>query len=418
MNFVNQYFGSSEANQKLSILSSAIANQFNPLNAFNDQITPVSIQVSEQYQNLLHDYCTQRADDFIASQIYLCIIVGLLVILSASTRKNCGRRLNSEAQQKLTSALTTTTSGKLVASQHEANLTNLTSPSHFQFSPNTSVITDTSNMFMVTIISAPIYSISIVLHIYGQNSANRDLISSVTMILIAFSALIGIFLPILLQIHRFDSLVHDRLPGTLSKPVITQSKLTQQDNHVVASLSPTSNAAFTMFPEFAPTGLRRPSSTSGDSSSGCGSRRPFAETKESRRNMGVALANLGPSEDSLRSMGFYKSDRHSNLDEPIDPALLNMQLNLNPNDELIPVLVDADAYNSGHHSNHQYQQQQVEQQPPPHPRRTSKSEKRLIMLDVDPCCPRHGIAATRQPRTNEASQACKGIKQRPSHCHQ
>lgn len=409
MNFVNQYFGSSETSQKLSILSNAIANQFNPLNAFNDQVTPVSIQVSEQYQNLLHDYCTQRADDFIASQIYLCLIVCLLIIFSITTRKS--RTLgssSSEAQQKLTSALT---SGKLVASQHEANL-NLTSPSHFQFSPNTSVFTDTGNMFIVTIISAPVYSISIVLHIYGQNSANRDLISSVTMILIAFSALIGIFLPILLQIHRFDSLVNDRLPGTLSKPVITQSKL--QDN----SLSSPSTA-FTMFPEFASTGLRRPSSTSGDSSSGGGSRRPFAETKESRRNMGVALANLGPSADSLRSMGIYKSsDRHP--DEPIDPALLNMQLNLSADDEPMPVLVDADTYPG--HNNHQYQlnphqhQQQKQHEQPS--RRTSKNEKRLIMLDVDPCCPRHGIVATRHPRANEVQQTCNGVKQRSSHCHQ
>lgn len=387
-------------------MSSAIANQFNPLNAFNDQVTPVSIQVSEQYQNLLHDYCMQKADDFIASQIYLCLIVGLLVIFSVSTRKS--RILgssSSEAQQKLTSALT---SGKLVASQHEANL-NLTSPSHFQFSPNTKVLTDTGNIFMVTIISAPIYSISIILHIYGQNSANRDLISSVTMILIAFSALIGIFLPILLQIHRFDSLVNDRLPGTLSKPVITQSKL--QDT----SLSSPSTA-FTMFPEFAPTGLRRPSSTSGDSSSGGGSRRPFADTKESRRNMGVTLANLGPSADSLRSMGFYKSsDRHP--DEHIDPALFNMQLNLNANDEPMPVLVDANIFaeNNAHQYQHDNSNQHHQQQPS---RKTSKNEKRLIMLDVDPCCPRHGIAASRHSRANEVEQTCKGVIQRLSHCQQ
>lgn len=369
-------------------------------------MTPVSIQVSEQYQNLLHDYCTQRADDFLSNQLYLCFIVCLLVIFSISIRKS-RRRIcspSSDAHQKLTSALT---SGKLVASQHEANL-NLTSASHFQFATNTAISNsiDTGNMFMVTIISAPIYSISIILHIYGQNSGNRDLISSVTMILIAFSALIGIFLPILLQIHRFDSLVSDRLPGTLSRPVMTQSKL-QQDN------SPSSpSTAFTMFPEFAPTGLRRPSSTSGDSSSGGGSRRPFAETKESRRNMGVALANLGPSADSLRSMGFYNTDR--NPEESLDPALLNLKLNLNANDE--SVVVDADTTYPGGHNNHQHHNQYTHHHQPAS-RRTSKNEKRLIMLDVDPCCPRHGVVATRPTKSNEI-QACRGGNKCSSHCHQ
>lgn len=372
-----------------------MANQFNPLNSFNDQITPVSIQVSEQYQNLLHDYCTQQADDFLQSQFYLCTVVILLVIFSTSTRNSrrlAGASSPSSAHHKLASALTT--SGKLVASQHETNLTNLSS-SHFQFASNN---LDVGNMFMVTLIAAPIYFVSIILHIYGQNSANRDLISSVTMILIAFAALIGIFLPILLQIHRYDSLVADRLPGTLSRPVITQSRL--QDGSPGSS----SSNAFAMFPEFAPTGLRRPSSTSGDSSSGAGSRRPFADTKESRRNMGAALANLGPSADSLRSMGFYDQERNmANANEPIDPALLNLKLNLSANQVQISNLDDS-------HSNQQHNHRQTASI-----KRASKGEKRLIMLDVDPCCPRHGVAAAR-PRSGE-QPASKSGKSRTSHCH-
>lgn len=396
MSFVNQYFGdSAESGKKLLSLSSAVANQFNPLNSFNDQVTPVSIQVSEQYQNLLHDYCTQQADDFLQSQVYLCSIVILLVIFSASNR-NCrrlaGATSSASAHHKLASALTT--SGKLVASQHEANLTNISS-SHFQFASNN---LDTGNMFMVILFAASIYSVSIMLHLYGQNSANRDLISSVTMILIAFAALIGIFLPILLQIHRFDSLVADHLPGTLSRPVITQSRL--QDGSPGSS----SSNAFAMFPEFAPTGLRRPSSTSGDSSSGAGSRRPFADTKESRRNMGAALANLGPSANSLRSMGFYEHDRNLlNANESIDPALLNLKLNLSANQDISSTLDDL-------HSNQQHNHQQTASA-----RRTAKNEKRLVMLDVDPCCPRHGLAAAR-PRAGEHS-ATKSSKPRTSHCH-
>lgn len=393
MSFVNQYFGASETNQKLIMLSSAIANQFNPLNAFNDQVTPVSIQVSEQYQNLLQDYCLQRADDFLSSQIYLCLLVALLVIFSTSTRNN-RRQLSSsspETHQKLSSALTS--SAKLVASEHEANL-NL-NPSHFQFKPNG---LDTGNMFMVTMITAPIYAISIVFHLYGQNSANRDLISSVTMISIAFVTLITIFMPILLQIHRFDSLVSDRLPGSLTRPVITQSKL--QDN------SPSSpSSAFTMFPEFAHTGLRRPSSASGDSSSGAGSRRPFAETKESRRNMGTNLANLGPSADSLRSMGFFGTER--NLDEPINPAFLNLKLNLSANNDE-PVEDEVYHHHHYHHNNNNNQQQTPA-------KRSTKNEKRLIMLDVDPCCPRHGQGGSRPFRANGEPSSGKCGKSRLVH---
>lgn len=413
MNFVNQYFGgSSETSQKLLSLSNAVANQFNPLNSFNDQITPVSIQVSEQYQNLLHDYCRQQADDFFQSQFYLCSIVTILVIFSFSSRNS--RRLTgggggggggvsssvASAHHKLASALTT--SGKLVASQHETNLTNLSS-SHFQFASNN---LDTGNLFMVTLIAAPIYFISILLHLYGQNSANRDLISSVTMILIAFAALIGIFLPILLQIHRYDNLVADRLPGTLTRPVITQSRL--QDG---SSNSSAASNAFAMFPEFAPTGLRRPSSTSGDSSSGAGSRRPFADTKESRRNMGAALANLGPSADSLRSMGFYEHERNLiNANEPIDPALLNLKLNLSANQDQSSTMEDLHFNNQQH--NHHRQTASA--------KRPAKGEKRLIMLDVDPCCPRHGVAAaaasTRPGRPADHSAPRSG-KPRNSHCH-
>lgn len=378
MNFVSQYFGPGESSQRLALLSNAIGNQFNPLNAFNGQATPVSIQVSEQYQNLLQDYCLQR-DDFLASQIYLCLLVGLLVGFSAGTRGRRARRLLHTSQHKLGSHHLAT-SGKLVASQHEANLD--MAPSHFgQFAPNAipNGAIDTGNVFLVALISAPIYSLSVVLHLYSQNGPSRDLISSVSMILIAFVALLGIFLPILLQIHRFGGLLADgRLPGSLSRPVITQSKL-PGDN------SPSSpSTAFTMFPEFAPTGLRRPSS---DSSSG--SRRPFVDTKESRRNMRAALANLGPTTDSLRSMGFYGPNCHepntsgSASNAHLDPSLLNLKLNLsaNANEHLL----------DEHHEQSKHRRANNPKQ----------SEKRLIMLDVDPCCPRHGHQAARPAKPGE-----------------
>lgn len=377
------------------ILSSTMAGQFNPLNSFNDQVTPVSIQVSEKYQNLLQDYCSQPADDFLQSQMYLWLIIGLLLLFCLTSRRN-GRlsgAATSSNHQKLTSALI---SGKLLASQHEANF-NIT-PSQFQFAPNVMASTSSSaaigNVFIVTLISAPIYFLSIILHVHGQNLANHDLIFSVTMVLVAFTTLFGIFLPILHQVHRLDGLMSpssaDPLVSSLSRNVTaTQSSKLKHD------ASPASSPAFAMFPEFAPTGLRRPSSISGDSSSGAGSRRPFAETKESRRNMSVALANLGPSEDSLRNIGVY-SQQDRKLEHPIDPALLNLKLNLNADDEMSP-MVEHDLYktphNHNHNANHHHHQHGYNKHREQPRRSSSSGEKRLIMLDVDPCCPRHGVAA-------------------------
>lgn len=390
MNFVNHYFGSSSGGdeKKLMILSNAISNQFNPINSLNEQVTPVSIQISEQYQNLLQDYCMQQADDFLHSQIYICILVALLVVFSATThnqnRLSCSSSSkNSHHHHKLAASLT---SGKLLASQHEANLD--LSPSHFQFSSSNSMsgVGETGNVFIVTILSAPIYCGSLVMHVYGQNTANSDLISSVTMVVVAFIALIGIFMPIIRRIHQSG---HNIGARSKSQPDRLMSPTKMHQNSSPTSSSP--SMAFAMYPEFAPTGLRRPSSASGESSSGAGSRRPFADTKESRSKMSAALANLGPSADSLRSMGLYDSERSS--DRPLDPALLNLKLNLSANDDISPVVEKLfDKRSDGH--------QQTSS------RLISKGEKRLVMLDVDPCCPRHGVGVW--PRNSEPSTSKSG----------
>lgn len=311
-----------------------------------------------------------------------------------SNKHQSARTLGS--RRKLTSATLGIASGNLVASQHEANIT----PSHFQSPFTTSnPISGTSlesvNVFAVSMVCIPIYIVSVFLHVSGQSSINRDLIPSVTMVTIAFSALIGIFLPVLRQIHRFEDILDSSLPDESSA---VRTLVEQQDGRrqTSANNSPPASAAFTMFPEFAPTGLRRPPSTSGESSSGAGSRRPFADTKESRRNMGTMLANLGPSVDSLRSMGFY--DNRAGPEDhggKIDPGLLNLKLNLGGNDN-ISALNELNALD-----------QQAAKRP-------SKGEKRLIMLDVDPCCPRHGHVSA-WPR-GEASSS-KGCRSRSSHNH-
>lgn len=405
MNFVQQHFGSgtTEVNQKLSMLSNSITTQFNLMDSFNDQVTPVSIQLSEQYQNLLSDYCTQRLDDYLQSQIYLLTLVLLLAIFSASTRNsssllskgNQSGKLGS--RRKLTSANLSAASGNLVASEHEANIT----PSHFQ-SPFTSTNTmsggkpEFGNVFVVSIVCIPIYMVSVFLHISGQNSINRDLIPSVTMVMIAFSALIGIFLPVLRQIHRYEDFIDASLPGATRTVFDQQNSRMRQGNLNNPSPTPAS-AAFTMFPEFAQTGLKRPASTSGESGSGAGSRRPFADTKESRRNMGAMLASLGPSVDSLRGMGFY--DSRGAMDDcggKIDPGMLNLKLNLgNDNMSALDELSALDSRN-----------QQAQD-------RLGKGETRLIMLDVDPCCPRHGVAAW--PRGEPSSS--KGCRSRAPNLH-
>lgn len=383
------------------MLTGSISSQLNPLNSFSDQVTPVSIQVSEQYQSLLSDYCIQRSDDYLQSQIYLFILVILLLIFSASTRRSS--RLLSQSQsgkslgshRRLTSAALGVASGNLVASQHEANIT----PSHFQSQftsthPTSGTNLEIGNVFAVSMVCIPIYMVSVLLHISGQTSISRDLIPSVTMVTVAFSALIGIFLPVLRQIHNYKDMADASLidGSATSRTILDQQSGKSRPDQTSAS------AAFTMFPEFAPTGLRRPSSTSGESGSGAGSRRPFSETKESRRNMGTMLANLGPSADSLRSMGFYDNRAEmDNADSKNNASALNLRLDLSASDNM-SALDELDALGQ--------QSQQAA-------KRLSKGEKKLIMLDVDPCCPRHGVAAW--PRGETPSS--RGCRSKSSHHH-
>lgn len=426
------------------IFSSTIANQFNPLNSFNDQVTPVSIQVSEKYQSLLQDYCSQPADDFLQSQVYLCSIIGLLVVFSVSTRR-IGRLATSAGPPTKASPPISKVASAANGARQQHKLSSKSSNHHrhlhkrtghfadldsgqtasfaSQFASNVATNSSSSavigNVFMVTLISAPIYFISVVLHVHGQSLASHDIIFSLAMVSIAFTTLIGIFMPILHQVNqRFDgglitstsssSSSSSSSPGdplrsgpttaSLTKRAIMSHQSMLNNNHHLNPSPTSSSAAFAMFPEFAPTGLRRPSSISGESSGG--SRRPFADTKESRRNMSVNLANLGPSVDSLRHLGLSYNAAHHDHQEIamnsrtkhdtshlVDPGLLNLKLNLTADDEMSP-MVDYDLYkasqgSTSRHNHHHHQQA----------KKSSSGEKRLIMLDVDPCCPRHGVAA-------------------------
>lgn len=361
--------------------------------------------MSEQYEGLLQDYCMQRNDEFLQGQVYLCLLVALLIVFSATSRDQSRRARAGIRQGTTSSRHHKTTSGKLVASQHEANVQMDLSSSHdpFQFATTScsSASRDSSSntLFLVTIICAPIYFLSLLLHQYGpQNglllspSVNRDMLFSLTMVLIAFIALVGIFLPILVRIHRYGNSDGRLMCGTPTRPKMVPNKQLLSTN---IGSTHSNSSAFAMFPEFSPTGLRRPSSLSGESSSGAGSRRPFARTKESRRNMGAVLANLDPTTDSLHNLGLYESSNHKSgaqmgdsdlSSRPIDAAALNLKLNVSANDQLSPT---ADDYlHQDHLLHHQHQHQHNSA------RRLTKAEKRLIMLDVDPCCPRHGIGAS------------------------
>lgn len=376
--------------------------------------------MSEQYEGLLQDYCLQRDDEFLQGQIYLCLLVVMLMLFSLSTRSQ-HRRLRTKASAG--SHADATTSGKLVASQHEANLVMSSSqdPFHFSAASLPAVAAQDSSsrsVFLVTVICVPIYLVSLLLHLYGgvlsgqllSVSTNRDLIFSLTLVSIAFVALIGIFLPILLRIHRYGSDQHRMIRSAGASLMASRSSKHQRLSKS-GSRSPGraqgNSSAFALFPEFSPTGLRRPSSVSGESSSGAGSRRPFARTKESRRNMSTALANLDPTTDSLRNLGLYNqtdckgvilSSDHQDLSgRPLDAAALNLKLNMSANDQLSPqAALEYLAASSDHNLTYQHHQRQAQQQQPhaSAARRLAKAEKRLITLDVDPCCPRHGIGAT------------------------
>ena len=509
------------------MLASSMQAQFNPLNSFNDQVTPVSIQVSELYQGLLHEYCSQPTADFIQSQIYLWIIIGLLVVFSLSARHsqaNGFMKSKSKSKKKgkaLASSMSSsasltptgsnnsnsnmmTTSGQLLAHQHEANLlpdTTLGPPGSHSFAPPfaPNVLTGGAtskvvqrhlaigNIFLVTLISAPIYFISVIFHVNGHNLANHDLVSSVTMILIAFTILIGTFLPVLRRVNRYDD-AH-LVPGhgrrhqaSFSRPLggaaqtmtlaTAAGRRSQRDRLSVSSFSKrlygkpdaTSNSpsAFAMFPEFASTGLRRPSSIGGDSGSHAGgSRRPFADTKESRRQMGVSLANLPvPSADSLRNLCTYNQQNNSNnsgqdannnrfsrMSEggpgahlaagaaTLDAALLNLKLNLNANDEIANGEgVEDDLCqgssrtghhkhhsrghhkpSSNHHHHHHHHSHQSHQNKPSSRLSSAPSfasgggEKRLIMLDVDPTCPRHGLGSSNAAWSQRQRASAGGV---------
>lgn len=457
VNFVNQYLNSNEnGDKKLMILTSSLVGQFNPLNSFNDQVTPVSIQVSEQYQSLLHEYCSQPVEDFLQSQVYLWILIGLLVAFSISARRSASNRMAKKSMKvtKFSESLLTSppSSGNLL-DHHQSHESSATSQVFDPFASN--VLANAKvvqrheaigNVFMVTLISAPIYLISIILHVHGQNLANHDLISSISMVLIAFTILIGTFFPVLRQVNRYSDGIGDKLAN--SNNGLTDSNSNHQHkqrgsllmNHSDKSkeIANTSPSAFAMFPEFASTGLRKPSSIGGESGSHAasgGRRRPFADTKESRRQMGVSLANLpAPSADSLRSLCVYNHhqehhNRMSRMSEGAaygqasfatnqhDPSLMNLKLNLAKSDDgLTAQILEHDAYlqqqnhqhlqhrsstNPHNSRNYNNKQQQQKHHNRHHHNKTNSSrlssssgEKRLIMLDVDPCCPRHGVAAS------------------------
>lgn len=477
-------------------------SHLNPLSSLDDQVTPVSLQLSEKYQMLLHEYCTQPLEDFLQSQFYLWLIIAILILFSLINRSRNNLSGFSSKVAKSNGTVPSTLpkskqgkkhrsrstkpmhinapankqyliSGKLLATQHETN--NFTDPINLnndnfenhqefkefarapmQFSPtgtsaaNITHMTTIGNVFVVTLICAPIYFLSIVLYVHGQNwISNHDLVSSITMVSIAFTTLIGIFLPVLRNVrqgnyqksHNF-ALNHNSSSGNLLNDLqlhgsndlnngglITAVQINAKQNgnfgkhhRVSASSSDTSaqSNAFAMFPEFASIGLRRPASLGGDSNSGLivggsngghKSRAPFAPAKESRKNMSAALANLGPgATDSMRrALGVHQRQLGVTENRRRSTGINGDPIHLDHNDL---------ALDLGQHPsiNHCAKEDCCPNQQQAYPKQLSISrqsmacssgtgsavrsgEKRLIMLDVDPCCPRHGVGSNWAPRS-------------------
>lgn len=377
MRFVNSYFNTSSSplassretqmEKKFLVLTGNTADQFNPLNynSLNEQLTPISLHISEQYQALLHDYCVMSNDEFIQSQIYLCLIVALLSIYSlvgkaksashkAASRGTDGYR---RAQQLAANAGRQLVSGKMVANQHEANL-NIENPVNIHYNSNSVVGQQhPRHLFSVTIVSVPIYLLSLVVHSYASESINRDIICCVSMVALAFSVLITIFLPLMFRLHQKHP----------------KNRICSPSPPIDGTGGPSDAAMFSMFPELAV-------ASSNSDSSGAGSRKAFAETKKSREKIGAVLAHIETSPDSLRDMGLQNANG-------ISPAELNLKLNL-------PNAVD------------QFAQQQELASATVHAQRRSqgavgdgpcsRKRKKLIMIDVDPRCPRHGCTACKR----------------------
>jgi len=571
-----------ESERKLLMLSSAITmNHLNPLSSLNDQVRPVNLELSEKYQNLLHDYCTQPVEDFLQSQFYLWILIAILVTFSICNRKQLRRaslaspngrtplgggaksrgkaKSKSRSRQKqrrkqsadkvkikiggsrgeghqetssaqsegrcLSSGLAQSepffAGTRVLVNQQEEAASNSYATGHSasgdsflptfeaqsssklaqQFQtpssagPSLATGNGSAGTLAVVLVCGPVYFASLVLHVHLAGwAASQDLVASVSMVLIAFTVLIGTFLPVLRGKAR---LAHSKGPLAAPPGLVGRrfgpTLLASGDSSFSSSSSSGSRAAtgapgsanstsagqqqqqqqrqartqaggaFAMFPEFAPTGLRRPASLGGDSlshfggvllggsSNGHRSRPPFANAKESRRNLGAALANLGPSAaDSLRSMGVYQAGRGGGAlarelppthqgtarrrSTPAQSALeANVYLDSNGQpeiggDEELPE-TDLGGHSCGqpdcdaatHHLHHHHQQQQQQQQ---HDRLQHKhsrhslsgdqpagtNEKRLIMLDVDPCCPRHGVAAAWAHKTGLVTQEMDGAK--------
>lgn len=460
--FVNQYFeGSHIFSRRMNPLMPTGANQvhFNPLNSFYDQVTPPIIQASEHYSALVRDYCLiHRTEDLFSRQIYLCLIVILLIFLIVSNRRRARISGASAAASRVRSHPTlkqpASIGGKQLASQHEANLVSAS-----QISASTSQFIGASsgsgvaaaaaslvqgNMFVVSLLSSFVFATSLALQVSGNESivANGDLVCSLTLVVIAFIALLGIFLPILLGLRRGTGSTSSASSLLLSSnsPLMSSSASSGEQRILAGSVSktalrrrqklagggpssgdwpsPTANGAFAIFPEFAPTGLRRPSSAEGNTSisSGAGSRRLFVDTNEARRSMSAALADLGPSEDSLRSMGFYGSnpalDRLEESARHTKEAMVDKNAHPNTRSSHHPYTIRQHHHHNNNH-NHQHQHHgktSAGSKPPPAPpmpapeqrsatttkqQQPGRNEKRLIMLDVDPCCPRHGHAVDR-----------------------
>lgn len=259
----------------------------------------------DQNSNSAIDYCLADADDFLYSQLYVGFIIILLILYSFTTRRegSYSGHHHCHSHHHMASPVHLVTGGPS-ANSFGAPSGCVTNGNHI----------DGGNAFIATIICVPVYSFSIVLHVYVQNGSTRDVICSITMILIAFSVLIGIFAPIMIQIHRYGKLVSLRVPSTIEARVAPEGAK-------ASSYTSSSSTVFGPFPPDSSDQQQHQQKHQKHPQRRNGFNGGFSETKQSRNNMSAALSKLGPSSaDALRNMGYINADNINNNNLVVDEA--------------------------------------------------------------------------------------------------
>ncbi|KAG9508826.1 hypothetical protein GZH46_02669, partial [Fragariocoptes setiger] len=219
------------------------------------------------------NFCLYQPEQYLHSQVYVGFVIVLLTLMSLTTRRlstSLGHHNNHHNHPNH--------HHHNGGNHHHRLVTGPTKPAC------TCYPLDSSNAFASIMIIVPTYTISTITHLYVPDETLRDSICSITMIIIAFAVLIGVFLPLMIRIQRFGNIITD---GSTLAP---SSEVDLVKN--AHPYSGSSSTVLSMFPEL---------------NDGKQYNHNMQTSNKRRHNLSQTIANLGPSADALKDLGFISN---------------------------------------------------------------------------------------------------------------